>query len=264
LPMRAITLGYHDVVENLSDLQDTRRRAPAHYALSRVAFREHLAAIRKRTSVSAVKTIDDDSSRNTPVFVTFDDGASGAYTCIADELENMGWRGHFFIISSWIGEPGFMNGREIRELRHRGHVIGSHSHTHPSRISHLDDAALAMEWSESCKILADVLDEPVTCASVPNGFSSARVIEAATLAGIEILFNSEPTAAVETRQRCHVFGRYAVTTQTTAANAAAMAAGEWGPRWRQAAAWQLKKTAKAIGGEAYLKLRSAVLAQTRA
>ena len=42
--------------------------------------------------------------------------------CVADELEQMGWRGHFFITSDWIGRRGFLTAGQIRELRRRGHV----------------------------------------------------------------------------------------------------------------------------------------------
>src|SRR6185369_13587012 len=109
------------------------------------------------------------------IFLTFDDGAIGSYTCIADELEKLNWRGHFFIVSDWIGRPGFVNGREIRELDGRGHIIGSHSRSHPERMSHLKRHELQAEWSESSSALSDVLGKPTTVASVPNGYFSKAV-----------------------------------------------------------------------------------------
>jgi peptidoglycan/xylan/chitin deacetylase (PgdA/CDA1 family) len=264
--MKSITLGYHDVVEDGSLPVDVLRKAPGHYALERTSFQEHLLAIRRRTSATSVQTIEKapTSAEQVPVFLTFDDGALGADTCAADELERLGWRGHFFIITEWIGSLGFLNAREIRELRKRGHVIGSHSHSHPSRMSHLDPPALWREWSKSCQVLSDVLGEPVTTGSIPNGYYSRHVAEMAAQVGIKALFTSEPRTSSMMVNGCMIVGRYAVMAQTPASEAGAIAAGDVAPRLIQAASWKAKKTAKAIGGNAYLKLRGAVLNQLRA
>lgn len=264
--MRMITLGYHDVVENGHWPADTLRKAAGHYTLSREAFKEHLLTIRRSTTANAVQTIEQavKQPQANSVLLTFDDGAMGADTCAADELERLGWRGHFFIITEWIGLLGFLNASQIRDLHRRGHVIGSHSHTHPSRMSHLDRNSLTREWSTSCQILGDLLGEPVASASIPNGYYSRTVAETAADAGVRTLFTSEPMVATHNVNGCLILGRYAVTSQTSAATAGALAAGAIGPRWRQAAAWQAKKTAKALGGNAYLKLRGAVLSQQRA
>ena len=264
--MKSITLGYHDVVEDGSLPVDALRKAPGHYALDRSAFQQHLLAIRRRTSANAVQTIESFplSTEQVPVFLTFDDGALGADTCAADELERLGWRGHFFIITEWIGTLGFLNARQIRALRQRGHVIGSHSHTHPSRMSHLTGPNLWREWSKSCQMLADLLGEPVTTGSIPNGYYSRQVAEMAAQAGIKALFTSEPRTSTFMVNGCMIVGRYAVMAQTPANEAGAIAAGDVTPRLVQAASWQAKKTAKAVGGKAYLKLRGAVLNQIRA
>ena len=248
--MKSITLGYHDVVEDGSLPVDALRKAPGHYALDRSAFQQHLLAIRRRTSANAVQTIESFplSTEQVPVFLTFDDGALGADTCAADELERL----------------GFLNARQIRALRQRGHVIGSHSHTHPSRMSHLTGPTLWREWSKSCQMLADLLGEPVTTGSIPNGYYSRQVAEMAAQAGIKALFTSEPRTSTFMVNGCMIVGRYAVMAQTPANEAGAIAAGDVTPRLVQAASWQAKKTAKAVGGKAYLKLRGAVLNQIRA
>ena len=263
--MKAISLGYHDIVESLSQGFDSRRRAPGHYALDRATFRAHLTAIHNECGSLALKTIETALDAGTqsgtlPVYLTFDDGVSGSYHVAAEELERRGWRGHFFIVSSWIGEPGFLSASEIRELWQRGHVIGSHSHTHPTRMSHMDQPNLWREWSRSSQILSDILGQPVTCGSVPNGFYSATVVDAAAQAGITTLFTSEPTASSWKSGKCNLWGRYQVMHNTSASTAAAIAAGNLLPRLGQAATWQMKKTMKSVGGKAYLRLRGALLA----
>ena len=266
--MNYITLGYHDVVEDGSQPADALRKAAHHYALNRSAFQAHLLAIRRRTKATAVQTIEsiltDTVANPVPVFLTFDDGARCADTCAADELERLGWRGHFFIVTSWIGSLGFIDERQIRELRRRGHVVGSHSHTHPSRMAHLDRASLQREWRQSCRVLSDVLGEAVTTASIPNGYYSRVVAETAAEAGIRNLFTSEPKTSAMLRDGCLVLGRYAVTSQTSDVQAGAIAAGDLAPRWSQAASWKAKKAMKSVGGNAYLKLRGAILSGSRA
>jgi len=267
--MNFVTLGYHDVVEDGGQPSDALRKAARHYALDRRNFQQHLLAIRRRTGPSAVHTIESvltqpSGSSLMPVMLTFDDGARGADTCSADELERLGWRGHFFVVSSWIGSLGFIDGRQIRELRRRGHVIGSHSHTHPARMGQLDRETLLCEWSRSCAHLSDVLGEQVTTASIPNGYYSPTVAETAAEAGIRHLFTSEPTTGAQLREGCLILGRYAVTSQTPAAQAGAIAAGDLTPRWAQSLSWQAKKTMKAVGGNAYLKLRGAILSDSQA
>jgi hypothetical protein len=204
-----------------------------------------------------VTTVDQLASQNgdTPVFLTFDDGALGSYTCVADALEKNGWRGHFFIITDWIGRPGFLDARMIRELRERGHVIGTHTCSHPARMSHLDWPELERAWSESCRTLFDILGERVRVGSVPNGCYTRKVGQAAAAAGIEILFTSEPTEAAVILDGCVILGRYCIRRDTPSALSGAIAAGRTWPRWRQTLVWKAKKPARALGGDSYLAFR---------
>ena len=90
---------------------------------------------------------------------------SSAYEPTASLLESRGWRGHFFIVTGRIGKPGFVTARQIRELHERGHHIGSHSHSHPDAFSELSDEELIREWSESRRILGEILGSPPWSAS---------------------------------------------------------------------------------------------------
>jgi hypothetical protein len=61
-----------------------------------------------------------------------------------------------------------------------------------------------------------------------------------------------------------VIGRYSVQQGTSAQTAAALAAGDWLPRFRLVAYWNFKKVLKRVGGKAWLALRAAVLARRAA
>ena len=264
--MKAISIGYHDVVEQLNQGEDSLRRAPAYYTLDRKTFQQHLDEIRKRSPQPQVSTIAGKKQwgPQVPVFLTFDDGACCAFTCIAEELEARGWHGHFFVTSSWIGKPGFMDRTQIRELHQRGHIIGSHTHTHPERMSNLSLQELVSEWSVSRGILEEILGQQVRTASVADGYYSKKVGLSAAHAGIEVLFNSEPLKSVGEQQGCMIMGRYAVKSVTPPKGSGDLAAGALLPCFAQMALWEAKKAAKAIAGESYLSVRRLLLsARTR-
>jgi peptidoglycan/xylan/chitin deacetylase (PgdA/CDA1 family) len=263
-PIRAISLGYHDVSCTQGRVNEDPRPAAAAYAVSLERFREHLTAIDGAAGRAVSTTAQASAWRgdgNPPVLLTFDDGAECAYTCIADALEQHGWRGIFFVTTSWIGRTGFMNPAQIRELHRRGHVIGSHTVSHPRRMSELPGDALIREWTGSREALEDILGEGVDTASVADGYYSRRVGQSAEASGIRILMNSEPVTGGHWEGSCLVLGRYAIQATTTAAGAAAIAGGRIAPRLRQLALWRAKGVVKAVAGERYLALRARLLSR---
>lgn len=253
--MKAITIGYHDVL-------DGQRAAPgAVYTLEQRQFWNHLLAIEQRQS--PLRTIHRFCrwGAEVPVFITFDDGTSGGYTCCAGALEQHQWRGHFFITTDWIGLPGYMDRKQIRELHDRGHVIGSHSCSHPERMSYLSTDELVREWKNSCAILSEIVGTSVLVASVPGGYYSRKVALAAAEAGIEVLFNSEPTSATAVVNGCLVLGRYCIQRGTLPEVSGAIAAGHVWPRWQQSMLWETKKVLKRLGGESYVAFRRRLLSR---
>lgn len=195
--------------------------------------------------------------------LTFDDGGVSAIEQTAPLLEAAGWRGHFFITTGKIGEPGFLDPSQIRQLHQRGHVIGSHSVSHPPRMSHCTTEQLHQEWRQSIQQLSDIVGCPVTTASVPGGFYAPRVAETAAEAGIKILFHSEPVSYQRRLFDCLLLGRYSIQRHTPARTAAAIAAGAWGPRFQQVAYWNTKKVLKSVGGKYWLALRKKIFASSQ-
>jgi peptidoglycan/xylan/chitin deacetylase (PgdA/CDA1 family) len=260
--MRALAIMYHDVVENAAyDSSGFPGESANIYKLRRDDFACQLEAIRAAVPAGAVSLIARRRQilSPPPVFLTFDDGGASFHTPIAGMLEQFEWRGHFFITTSRIGTPGFLDDVRLRDLHRRGHVIGSHSHSHPTRMAALPPDRMASEWRQSLTRLEEILGEPVKVASVPGGYYSREVGRTAAAAGIEVLFNSEPTAATGLIDGCLVLGRYVVKRGMGPEWAAGFAAGRVGPRWKQSALWKAKRVAKALGGGAYLKVRQAIL-----
>jgi peptidoglycan/xylan/chitin deacetylase (PgdA/CDA1 family) len=244
--VKKLAIMYHDVVEdgNYAASGFTGEGADI-YKFDRKEFAKHLEAIR--------------AVGGGEVLLTFDDGGASAYDPVAGMLEQYGWRGYFFVTTDRIGLPGFLQREQIRELDRRGHVIGSHSCSHPTRMAREPWGRLVAEWKGSTKQLAAIVGHQITVASVPGGYYSRRVAEAAVEAGIETLFTSEPTAAEQTVNGCRVLGRYVMMQGMGAEWAAGFATGKIVPRLRQAVLWNAKRAAKALGGGAYLWVREAVL-----
>jgi peptidoglycan/xylan/chitin deacetylase (PgdA/CDA1 family) len=260
-----LAIMYHDVVER-GDFESSGFPGEGAnvYKLRSEDFKRHLEAIRASIPADAVSTIAQyppasGSKLERAVFLTFDDGGASFYSPIADMLEPLGWRGHFFITTDRLGKPGFMNSAQVRELHARGHVIGSHSCSHPTRMAALTRSEMDREWRESLDKLSGIVGEAVKVASVPGGYYSRQVGESAAAAGIEVLFNSEPTVAAGTLDGCMVLGRYVIKRGMAPEWSAGFAAGRRSFRWRQTALWKAKRVAKLMGGGAYLKLRQAIL-----
>lgn len=243
-------LMYHDVVAaGDEDTSGFPGRDAALYKVTPEAFAEHLDAIEGTVPAH---------SADPPAVLTFDDGGRSAMAA-ADMLERRGRIGHFFVTSNYIGARGFLTEGEIRELARRGHVIGSHSCSHPLRMGHCPWPQLLDEWVLSRSILSEIVGAGVSDASVPGGDFAPQVAEAAARAGITRLFTSEPTAESRSAFGLTLVGRFAIQRWTTAATAAALAAGEWLPCARQSVLWNAKKMTKRLGGERYLQIRRLLL-----
>lgn len=258
--MRLIILEYHDVVDpGNPDASGFPGNDAATYKLSRPAFVAHLDAIRRLglphpTSILNVAT----QTKAACPLLTFDDGGCSA-GAIADLLDALGWTGHFFITTGRIGTRGFVTKSQIRDLWHRGHVVGSHSESHPTRMAACTTDQLSREWSQSVETLSSLLGVAVETASVPGGYYNRRVATTAAAAGIKILFTSEPTTRRHIVGACQVFGRYTMRDNSTPLTAAAIAEGKLGPRLSQSISWNAKKAAKIVGGKHYLRFRSRFL-----
>jgi peptidoglycan/xylan/chitin deacetylase (PgdA/CDA1 family) len=239
---------YHDVVP-AGDYASSGFQSPDAniYKFTIAEFEQHLTRIRERAPQN--------------MLLTFDDGGVSAIRATADIIERFGHKGHFFITTDYIGTTGFMSVAEISELARRGHIIGSHSCSHPALMSRCQAQQLDHEWRDSVARLSDILGAQVATASVPGGSYSNAVGRSAAAAKITTLFTSEPTSSVGAIDTCTLIGRFSVQRGTTPEIAAALAAGDLMPALRQAAYWNFKKILKRAGGTAWIEFRKAVLAK---
>lgn len=258
--VNVVALEYHDVVrEGAWDESGFPGAAAATYKMSVARFEEHLRALHDsgRTILTNL-AVSSPSEGHPPVMLTFDDGGSG-YMTAADLLEQRGWRGCLFMTTGCIGKPGFLDASQLRALHQRGHVVGTHSRSHPVRLAALSQPAILDEWRMSVEDLQDVLGAAVRVGSVPGGYHSLAVAESAAAAGLTTLFTSEPESKVAWINGCAVIGRYTLRRDHRGAYAASLVGAVPTARAAQWLQWNAKKLVKTIGGSAYLRVRDRIL-----
>jgi len=199
------TFLYHDVADDPSE-SGFQRRAALPYKQTRLAFARHMEGIARSGFTPGTVPEIDFGLPEKKVLITFDDGGKSAVHA-ADELSRRGWKGHFFITTSQLGTRTFLDANETRYLHSCGHVIGSHSHTHPDIFKGIPYEQMIREWRTSCDLLSDLLGAPCVTGSVPGGDVSRLVYRSANEAGLKFLFTSDPILTPKQEGSCWIVGR---------------------------------------------------------
>jgi peptidoglycan/xylan/chitin deacetylase (PgdA/CDA1 family) len=270
--MRAISLLFHDVYVASPRESGFASSAADRYKLSLRDFEAQLAGVagartdspvvvpagfaptavgRAFTARLAWHDDLDPRVRWMPYLITVDDGGVSYYTLVADRLEARGWHGHCFVSTDTIGTMGFLTAAQIRELDARGHVIGSHSVSHPPRFNACSVDRMHQEWSRSRQVLEDILGHEVAVASVPGGYYSPLAAHTARDAGLRALFTSEPTIVSRQRDGILVVGRFTLRQSHPAGMAMRLVQRPPWTRYREWASWNAKGVAKSVLGPAY-------------
>ena len=278
--MRAISLLFHDVYRKDPLESGFGSDAANRYKLSMADFDAQLdgvAQVRPDLTILATDLIGGSAARlgvprnlssssvpaDPPFLITVDDGGVSYHSVIADRLEQRGWRGHCFVSTDLIGQHGFLSAAQIRELDTRGHVIGSHSASHPARFSAQPFGAMVGEWSRSRAVLEDVLGHAVDVASVPGGYFSPPVARAACDAGIRLLFTSEPVTAVQSGPDCTLIGRFTIRRGDPSDAAQRFVVSTPWARSSAWVSWNAKGLVKPLLGPSYMRIADWLFAMRR-
>lgn len=190
---RKVVLMYHDIVTADDKTSGFQNDSAFQYKINETDFEEQVKALKGKD-----------------VELTFDDGGISFYTKAAPILEKYGFRGVFFVSTDYIGTTGFLTFEQIKELDNRGHIIGSHSCSHPQDMTKLSEAQIKLEWKNSLEILKKTLGHPIEYASIPNGYLSKVIIECVNNTGIKYLYTSTPTTKIRKEQSFQMVGRYVI------------------------------------------------------
>ena len=203
---------------------------------------------------------DQEDAEKVPYLLTVDDGGVSYFTAVADRLEARRWRGHCFVSTDAIGTRGFLSASQLRELDTRGHVIGSHSASHPTRFSACEAAHMRQEWTRSRMVLEDLLGHEVLTASVPGGYYSRRVARSARDAGLRVIFTSEPITRVGKSSGCVLVGRFTIRRGDANDLARRLVSASSGARSRAWASWNAKGLVRPLLGRSYTSIADWLLA----
>ena len=237
----SVVLMYHDLISRTDKTSGFQNESAFQYKVEEAAFEEQVKAI-----------------QGEKVLFTFDDGGVSFYTKAAPILEKYGFKGLFFISTGYIGTPGFLSTKQIKELEKRGHIIGSHSHSHPHDFTKLTRDEVQYEWKQSYNVLKDIVGDKPIPVSIPNGYSSKTVLEEAVNCGFTDIYNSEPTTKIKNFLGHKVIGRYVVHDKMKTDDVVRIVESS-GTRCKIHGRWIIIEGVKKLLGNKYDKFKSLVL-----
>ncbi len=89
-----------------------------------------------------------------------------------------------------LGKILWSGADELKDLQEKGHVIGLHSHTHPTRLNALDRGGQEMEYGKNYEILREVLGNAPTSASHPCNSYNADTVAVMQKLGVTTAFRA--------------------------------------------------------------------------
>ena len=247
---KQIVLMYHDVYTNDTAESGFQNVGAMPYKVSGKDFEQQVSLIH---DFCQEKGIDKQC-----ITFTFDDGGRCFLYVVADILERYGFGGTFFIATSFIGSAGFLTKDDVIELKKRGHIIGTHSHTHPERMDTLQVTKLQEEWAVSCSLLSEILNTPTNIASIPNGFSSKGVLQVMIDNGITLIYDSTPTTKKRSYKGVKVVGRFAITNDMSPTDVLNIIKSPY-KRFQIVLRFNMLRIAKKFLGNSYLRIREFLL-----
>ena len=204
--MRLKVLMYHDVIRNHLNESGFNTPGANFYKTPAAVFESHMSKISHLISLGKIQ--------RESVILTFDDGGRSFYDIIVPMLEKYGFVGHFFIATQYIGSSSFLSVNEIRKLSDRGHIVGSHSVSHPSNIQTLTKEEIVKEWTDSISHLQAIIGKKITEISIPNGYFDTKDIDMFKDLGIETIYTSNLSDNISING-INIIGRYGITKKTT-------------------------------------------------
>jgi peptidoglycan/xylan/chitin deacetylase (PgdA/CDA1 family) len=191
--------------------------------------------------------------------LSFDDGHESSYSEIFPLLAERGWRGTFFVIAGWVGEPNAVTWGQLRAMADAGMEIGSHSLTHPF-IHTLTPAEIRREFEESKRMLEDGIGRAVTVASLPRGSAAPGTAAIVAELGYRAFCTSEP-GLVSSATDPFDAPRIAIKWRTSAPFLAHVLAGHRLTLATLRSSYAVKRLGKRlVGAERWRRVRGAVIA----
>ena len=85
----------------------------------------------------------------------------------------------------------WMKPEQIKILSNEGHIIGLHSHTHPTALSKLSKEQQSKEYDTNHKVLSSIINTEINTMAHPNGSYSKEILELLSSQNIKVGFRSD-------------------------------------------------------------------------
>jgi len=108
------------------------------------------------------------------IILTFDDGYDDFYYYALPELQRRNLKGVLYIVTDFIGKPGYLNKSQILEIKNYGIEIGSHTLSHRNLLN-LNKEEADKEIRDSKKYIEDLIGEKVVSFCYPAGKFSPEI-----------------------------------------------------------------------------------------
>ena len=121
-----------------------------------------------------------------PVIISFDDGWETQFEYALPSLEKYHYPATFFVVTDYIGRPGFISWAQLQTLLTDGMKIGSHTRSHP-RLTKIRD--LEKLWDQiynSKAILESQLEASIEEFAYPYGSYNAKAAATVKQAGYRV------------------------------------------------------------------------------
>ena len=146
---------------------------------------EHIKIIR----AESFEIVSEITRKENQIKLQLDDGYKGVYDCLEYLIEEK-IPIEIFIITSEIGNPNFLNEKQILELLISGLVkISSHSHSH-LELNQIDKKSLKYELEKSKEIIESLTKTTTNSICYPLGKFSSQVIKECSLSNYEFQYSS--------------------------------------------------------------------------
>jgi len=132
----------------------------------------------------------EERRENNLISITFDDGYSSNYEICLPVLKKYGFKATFFITTGWIDSEIGFSAKQIDDMAKRGMQIGSHTVNHVF-LPNVSDEVLYYELKDSKRRLEEIINDEVTCLSLPGGRNIKKITEVAKEIGYKSICTSE-------------------------------------------------------------------------
>lgn len=164
-------LMFHEIVERKNEITGWNLDTNGKYSVSLHVFEKFVSCFKSK------------------VIYTFDDGGKSNLKA-SKILEKYGCRGVFFIVTSCIGSPGFLEQNDVEELA-KNHNVYSHSHNHMMIPQSPYD--LKTDYSTSFQFLKSFNQLPQSIVSLPGGTITLAYLKEFNDLGVKTIYHSAPS-----------------------------------------------------------------------